>query len=124
MLQTDPPHSEGMTTTARAKPYAAHTPIQVPLYGDEQVKSLLDCDWVFEKLLINTPTTWCARITIVSKQNGEPQSTVNLQHLNKVLERKTHSNISPFILASDIPAGTKKSGLEVWNRYSPTKGEI
>ena len=105
---------------AGTKPYAAHTPIQVPLHWEEQVKSDLDRDCalgVLEKVPINTPTTWCARMVVVPKQNGEPRRTVDLQQLNKASVRQTHPNRSPFMLASDVPAGTKKSVLDVWNSF-------
>ena len=105
---------------AGAKPYAAYTPIQVPLHWEAQVKADLDRDCalgVLEKVPINTPTTWCARMVVVPKQNGEPRRTVDLQQLNKASVRQTHPNRSPFMLASDVPAGTKKSVLDVWNSY-------
>ena len=105
---------------AGTKPSAAHTPITVPLHWEEQVKSDLDRDCalgVLEKVPINTPTTWCARMVVVPKQNGEPRRTVDLQHLNKASVRQTHPNRSPFMLASDVPANTKKSVLDVWNSY-------
>ena len=102
------------------KPYAAHTPIQVPLHWEAKVKADLDRDCalgVLEKVPINTPTTWCARMVVVPKQNGEPRRTVDLQHLNKASVRQTHPNRSPFMLASDVPANTKKSVLDVWNSF-------
>ena len=55
---------------AGTKPYAAHTPIQVPLHWEEQVKSNLDRDvalGVLEEVPINTSTTWCARMVVVPK---------------------------------------------------------
>ena len=42
---------------------------------------------------------------------------MDLQHLNRASVRQTHPNRSPFMLASDVPAGTKKSVLDVWNSF-------
>ena len=103
-----------------AKPYAAHTPIQVPVHWVEQVKSDLDRDvalGVIEEVPLNSPRTWCSRMVVVPKQSGEPRRTVDLQQLNKASVRQTHPNRSPFMLASDVPAGTKKSVLDVWNSF-------
>ena len=103
-----------------SKPYAAHTPIQVPIHWEDQVRKDLDRDvalGVLEKVPLNSPTSWCARMIVVPKQNGEPRRTVYLQQLNKSSLRQTHPNRSPFMLASDVPAGTKKSVLDVWNSF-------
>ena len=103
-----------------AKPYAAHTPIQVPVHWEKQVKRDLDRDvalGVIEKVPLNCPTTWCARMVVVPKQSGEPRRTVDLQQLNKASVRQTHPSRSPFMLASDVPAGTLKSVLDVWNSF-------
>ena len=117
MMQGDP---LPIHIKAGTKPYAAYTPIQVPVHWEEQVKKDLDKDaalGVIERVPLNSPTTWCARMIVVPKQSGEPRRTVDLQQLNKASVRQTHPSRSPFMLASDIPAGTKKSVLDVWNSF-------
>ena len=54
---------------------------------------------------------------VVPKHSGEPRRTVDLQGLNKASVRQTHPLRSPFMLASDVPAGKKKSVLDVWNSF-------
>ena len=54
-------------------------------------------------------------MVIVPKTNGEPRRTVDFKALNNASKRQTHNTKSPFILAAEVPANTKK--LEVWNAY-------
>ena len=45
----------------------------VPIHLEKDVKASLNRDVsldVIEKLLVNTPTEWCARMVITPKQNG------------------------------------------------------
>ena len=95
---------------AGAKPVAVHNPVPVPLHWEDKVKRDLDRDEalnVIEKVPLNTPVTWCARMVVVAKHTGEPRRTVDLQGLNKCSFRQTHHTRSPFMLASDVPAGKK-----------------
>ena len=37
---------------------------------------------IIEKVPLNTPTTWCARMVVVPKHDGSPRRTVNFKALN------------------------------------------
>ena len=68
-----------------ATSYVCHTPAAVPAHWEEKVKSDLDRDvdlGVLEKVPPNTPVTWCHRMVLTRKHNGDPRRTVNLQPLN------------------------------------------
>ena len=47
----------------------------------------------------------------------DPPRTVDFKALNDVSVRQTHHTKSPFALASEVPRGTVKSVLDVWNAY-------
>merc|ERR1712155_119456 len=103
-----------------AKPVAVHTPVPVPLHWEEKVHRDLMRDvalGVIEPVPVNTPVTWCLRMVVVPKHNGEPRRTVDMQALNKASVRQTHHTRSPFMLASAVPAGKIKSVLDVWNSF-------
>ena len=72
---------------------------------------------IIEPVPINTPTSWCTRMLIVPKSSGEPRRTVDFKALNDASVRQTHHTKSPFALASEVPRGTVKSVLDVWNAY-------
>ena len=72
---------------------------------------------VIEPVPVNTPVTWCSRMILVPKHNGQPRRCVDLQALNRASVRQTHHTRSPFMLASSVPAGKKKSVLDVWNSF-------
>ena len=58
----------------KAKPITAHKAAAVPVHWEEKVKAHLDRDvrlGVLEKVPIGTPDTWCHRMVIVGKANGE-----------------------------------------------------
>ena len=68
-----------------ANPVTAHKAVAVPVHWEEKVKARLDRDvrlGVLEKVPIGTPDTWCHRIVIVGKANGEPRRIVDFQPLN------------------------------------------
>ena len=63
------------------KPVAVHTPVAIPLHWEEKVHRDLMRDvalGVIEPVPINTPVTWCSRIVVVPKHNGESRRTVDL----------------------------------------------
>ena len=63
------------------KPVAVHTPVAIPLHWEEKVHRDLMRDvalGVIEPVPINTPVTWCSRMVVVPKHNGEPRRTVDL----------------------------------------------
>jgi len=103
-----------------ATPVACHTPIPVPLHWQEQVKAGLDQDvrlGVLEPVPVGEPVTWCHRMVVCVKKNGEPRRTVDLQALNKHATRETHHTPSPFHQSRSVPSGKKKTILDAWNGY-------
>ena len=62
-----------------AKPVACKTASTVPLHLWEAVQRQLDEDvtlGMLEKVPIGTPTTWLARMHVVTKPDGTPRRTV------------------------------------------------
>ena len=73
-----------------AKPVAVHTPAQIPLHWREAVKKGLDRDvqlGVLEPVPVNEPVTWCSRMVVTPKANGEPRRVVDFQALNNCAPR-------------------------------------
>ena len=103
-----------------AKPFAAYTPASVPVHWAEKVRSDLERDvelGVLERVNENIPVTWCHRMVVCRKRNGDPRRTVDLQPLNSVSIRQCHPTAPPLQQAMDIPHGVKKSTLDAWNGY-------
>ena len=104
----------------KARPFAVHTPASVPIHWAKKVKSDLERDvelGVLERVNENTPVTWCHRMVVCRKRNGDPRRTVDLQPLNAVSLRQCHPTAPPLQQAMDIPHGVKKSTLDAWNGY-------
>ena len=92
----------------------------VPVHLREKVKQQLDEDerlGVIEKVPIGTPTTWQARMHVVTKPNGEPRRTVDFRKLNKHCKREDEHVVSPFKQARLIPASVYKTKTDAWNGY-------
>ena len=103
-----------------AKPVAHHSPIPVPLHWHDEVKAGLDQDvrlGVLEEVPIGEPVTWCHRMVVCPKKNGQPRRTIDFQSLNAHAVRETHHTPSPFLQARSVPPGTIKSVLDAWNGY-------
>lgn len=103
-----------------AKPATVHKAASVPLHWENKVKEHLDCDvrlGVLEKVPVGTPDTWCHRMVIVGKANGEPRRVVDLQPLNQHATRETHHTKSPYHQARSVPKEVKKSVFDAWNGY-------
>ena len=103
-----------------AKPIAVHKPIPVPLHWQQEVKESIDRDvklGVLEAVPVGKPVTWCHRMVTAWKKNGKPRRTVDMQVLNKHAVRETHHTQSPFLQATLVPAGTKKTITDAWNGY-------
>lgn len=103
-----------------AEPVAHHTPIPVPLHWRDQVKAGLDRDvnlGVLEPVPVGEAVTWCHRMVVCSKKNGEPRRTVDFQALNRHATRETHHTPSPFHQARSIPSNKRKTVLDAWNGY-------
>lgn len=104
----------------KAQPTAVHTPSPVPVHWQEKVKSDLDRDvrlGILEVVPVNTPTTYCSRMVLQAKSNGDPRRTIDLQPLNDNSVRQSYPVGSPFLLASKVPRDKKKSVVDCWNGY-------
>ena len=103
-----------------ATPSACHKAIPVPLHWMEKVKADIDRDvqlGVIEPVPIGDPVTWCHRMVVTAKKNGEPRRTVDMQSLNRHATRETHYTSSPFHQARTVPHGMKKTVIDAWNGY-------
>lgn len=70
-----------------ATPVVAHKTASVPVHWEGKVNVRLG---VIEKVPIGTPDTWCQRMMIVGKSNGEPRCVIDFQPLNAHATRETH----------------------------------
>ena len=105
---------------SNAIPVAYHTPIPIPIHWSDKVKEDLDRDvrlGVLEPVPIGDPVSWCHRMVICPKKNGQPRRTVDFQPLNRYAKRETHHTQSPFIQARLVPRNTRKSIFDAWNGY-------
>ena len=103
-----------------AEPVAHYTPIPVPFHWQEKVKSDLDRDvllGVLEKVPIGEPVTWCHRMVVCAKKNGDPRRTVDFQALNACATRETHHTQAPFHQVRSVPNHVKKTVTDAWNGY-------
>ena len=103
---------------SNAKPVAYHTPIPVPLHWQDKVHANLLQDvalGVIEPVPIGSPVSWCHRMVITRKKDGNPRRVVDFQSLNKHCARETHHTMSPFHQATLVPAGMKKTVTDAWN---------
>lgn len=98
----------------QAEPVAHHNPIPVPIHWREAAKAGLDQD---VSMGVIEPVTWCHRMVVCAKKNGEPRRTVDLQPLNAHALRETHHTPSPFHQARSVPNGKVKTVLDAWNGY-------
>lgn len=104
----------------KVKPVAFHKAYPVPIHWQDEVKKGLDDDvklGVLEKVPVGEPTTWCSRMVVVSKKDGKPRRTVDLQHLNDAAKRQTNPVKAPFLQATSVPQGTYKTCLDAWNGF-------
>ena len=103
LLQDSPPLR--LYIDPDAKPVACHKPRPVPLHWQEKVKEGLDRDCrigVMEKVPVGTPSTWCAPMVLVAKQDGEPRRTVDFQKVNDHSVRQTHPTTAPYLQAASL----------------------
>ena len=104
----------------KAVPVAVHTPSQVPLHWQADVKKGLDRDCqlgVLEKVPVNDPVSWCSRMVITAKQDGSPRRVVDYNAVNKYAPRQTHHTEPPWAIVSSIPSGKVKSVVDCWHGY-------
>ena len=103
-----------------ASPVAVHSPSQIPLHWQKQVKDGLDRDvrlGVLERVPVNDPVTWCSRMVITPKPDGSPRRVVDYTSLNKHAPRQTHHTESPWSIVSSVPPNKVKSVLDCWHGY-------
>ena len=103
-----------------AKPIACHKPGSVPIHFKERVEAEIRRDvrlGVLEEIPPNTPSTWCSRMCIQTKKNGNPRRVIDLQPLNKHCVRQTHAGESPFQIVSEVPTHTFRTTMDAWNGY-------
>ena len=103
-----------------ATPVAVHTPSQVPLHWQKDVKRGLDRDCqlgVLEKVPVNNPVTWCHRMVISPKPDGSPRRVVDFTPLNRHAPRQTHHTETPWAIVSSIPSDKVKSTVDCWHGY-------
>ncbi|XP_066931785.1 uncharacterized protein [Clytia hemisphaerica] len=103
-----------------AEPVAHHSPIPVPINWQDTVKANLDRDvrlGVIEPVPIGEPVTWCHRMVVCAKKNGNPRRTVDFQLLNKHASRETHHTQSPYHQVRSVPTNKRKTASDAWNGY-------
>ena len=118
LMQDSPPLK--LFIDENAKPVAAHTPFPVPIHWQAQVKAGLDRDvrlGVLERVPVNEPTTWCARMLITPKHDGSPRRVIDYQAVNEHCPRQTHHTRSPWQIAASVPPNTVKTVLDAWHGY-------
>ena len=89
-----------------AVPTAIHVLPSIPVHWRNRVMKGIEQDvalGVLEKVPPNTPSTWCHRLVIIRKRNGDPRRNVDLKKLNDVCVRQTHPTEPPFKQAMDVP---------------------
>ena len=102
------------------KPHAVYVPAAVPAHWHDKVRADIACDvalGVLEPVPPNMPLTWCHRMVICRKYNGDQQRTTNLQPLNSASIRQCHPTAPPLQQATTVPHKQKKSVLDCWNGY-------
>ena len=86
------------------------------------MKESLDADVQegnIEPVPIGEPVEWCSHMVVVTKKNGKPRRTIDLQKLNVRCYRETHHCQSPFRLVCQIPPNTKKTILDAVDGFDP-----
>ena len=103
-----------------AKPVAAHKPVPITMHWLKPVKEQLDMDvrlGVLEPVPVGEPVTWCSRMIVCPKKDGNPRRTVDLKSLNKASARQTHATESPFSQAVSVPKHMFKTVLDAWEGF-------
>ena len=102
------------------EPVAIHRPSTIPAHWIVQVRKDIEQDidlGVLERVLSNTPTTWCSRMHVVGKKIGEPRRVVDLRAVNQATSRQTHVTEPPFRQAMSVPPHTWRFTSDAWNGY-------
>merc|ERR1712239_16836 len=101
-------------------PVAVHRPATIPAHWQDKVQEDIERDirlGVLERVPLNTPVTWCSRMHIVAKKNGEPRRVVDLRPVNAASKRQTHYVEPPYSQARSIPPNTYRWTSDAWNGY-------
>ena len=67
------------------EPVAVHRPASIPAHWQAKVKSDIERNiklGVLERVPANTLVTWCSRMHVVSKKNGDPWRVVDMRPVN------------------------------------------
>ena len=81
-----------------AQPFAIHTPRQIPLAFQEEVKKELQ-SMVAQGIIApagDSPSPWCHPLVAVAKPNGGVRITTDLSKLNGQVSRPAHPSPTPF----------------------------
>ena len=103
-----------------AEPVAVHRPSAIPVHWVDQVRLELERDialGVIERVPSNTPTTWCSRMHVVGKKDGNPRRVVDLRAVNSATTKETHVTETPFKQAMGIEPGTWRYTSDAWNGF-------
>ena len=96
------------------------TPATIPLHWESDVKRGLDRDLalgVIEKVGVNVPVSWCSRMLITPKTNGQPRRVIDFTPVNKHAPRQLHHTKSPYVIATSVPRNQVKTVLDNWHGY-------
>ena len=77
-----------------AKPYAHHVTIPISFHWKAEVKESTNRDIainITEPVPIREPVEWCSKIIVITKKDGRPRRTVDLQQLNSQCQRGNSS---------------------------------
>ena len=117
-MKTEPVH---IHLRKDAIPSAIHVPIPVPINWKKEIKAQLDQDvtnGIIEQVPIGEPVSWCHQMIVVQKKgSNKPRRTVHLKKMNSLCLRETHHCPSPFRLACQVPANTKKIVFDATDGY-------
>ena len=105
---------------ADAKPVVRLKPGFIPLHQYDRVIADLKRDiamGVLERPPVNEPVSWCHKMVISTKQDGNPRRTIDMSPLNRVCKREPHGSKTPFHMARAIPRDTWKTVQDAWNGY-------
>ena len=103
-----------------SEPFAIYTPAKVPAHWHDKVEADIKRDvalGVLEEVPENTGMTWCHRMVICRKHNGDPRRTIDLQPLNAASIRQCHPTQPPLEQAHTVPHNQKKTVVDCWNGY-------
>ena len=103
---------------ADAKPVVRLKPGFIPLHQYDRADLKRDIVMgVLERSPINEPVSWCHKMVISTKHDGDPRRTIDMSPLNRVCKREPHGSKTPFHMVRAIPRDTWKTVQDAWNGY-------